>query len=181
MRRKANLGVALVAAAVLLGGAALEASAQQRAGQTGRLPVDRLVVQDFDRLDWRPAPNALPPGADVAVALGDPMTGPYVIYMFMPEGYQIPAHYHSDAEKVTVIKGEPLIGSAEGQLAEYEVGDFIALPARMPHRAECRTKGGCIVMISRDSALDITYLNPQDDPRRARGGTTPGTSPERTR
>ncbi|MBI4510803.1 MAG: cupin domain-containing protein [Deltaproteobacteria bacterium] len=128
--------------------------------------AERLVTLELEHMDYRPAPEALPQGAEVSVLRGDPRTGPYTLYLYMPENYQIPAHWHSDTETANVVTGVVHFGPAEGALTPYHEGAFLVVPARHPHRARCLSKGGCIISLSRGSAFDINYLNPADDPRR---------------
>ena len=65
---------------------------------------DHLMVTPAD-LKWADVPS-LPPGAKVAVIEG-PMNEakPFTMRLRLPADYQVPAHFHSAIEHVTVISG----------------------------------------------------------------------------
>lgn len=127
---------------------------------------ERMAMTTLADADFRPAPDALPPGAEIAVLRGDPMRGPYAIHLYLPDGYSVAPHWHSDREEVVVLQG--ILYLSEPDLAPMPLGEgaFASVPARTPHRARCQGKGGCVVTILRNSAFDIHYVNPADDPRR---------------
>jgi uncharacterized protein (TIGR02246 family) len=76
-------------------------------------------------------------GMQVAVIHGDPMgKGDYTIRLKFPAGYMFPAHYHPNAEHLTVLSGTFLLSMGEkegGTLREYLPGDFLYIPPRKPH------------------------------------------------
>ena len=61
---------------------------------------------------YGPAPDALPPGAQMAVLQGDPSAPGelFTIRLRLPDGYVLPPHWHPTDENVTVIKGTFLVG-----------------------------------------------------------------------
>jgi uncharacterized protein (TIGR02246 family) len=77
------------------------------------------------------------PGAQLAVLHGDPTgKGDYTIRLKFPAGYTFPAHYHPNAEHLTVLSGTFLLSMGEkegGPLREYQPGDFLYVPAKKPH------------------------------------------------
>lgn len=83
-------------------------------------------------------------GMQVAVLHGDPgAKGDYTIRLKFPAGYTFPAHYHPNAEHLTVLSGTFLLsmGAKEGgPLREYMPGDFLYLPAKKPHYGGARTE-----------------------------------------
>jgi hypothetical protein len=59
-----------------------------------------------DDIRWGPGPPGLPPGAHIAVPSGDPgKAGPSVLRAKLPDGYEIPPHWHPTDENVIVLKG----------------------------------------------------------------------------
>lgn len=76
-------------------------------------------------------------GMRVAVIHGDPMgKGDYTIRLKFPAGYTFPAHYHPNAEHLTVLSGTFLLSMGEkegGTLREYQPGDFLYIPPKKPH------------------------------------------------
>ena len=73
-----------------------------------RIPINA------DDLQWGPAPNAFPAGAQIAVISGNPFNeGLYVLRLKMPADYKIPAHSHPTSEYVTVLSGGFYIGMGD--------------------------------------------------------------------
>jgi hypothetical protein len=117
---------------------------------------------------WSPGPPTLPPGAELAVLFGSPAEdGPFVIRLKFPADYDVPPHWHSKSEHVTVIAGE--FGMGTGEVPDraaaplLAAGSFVGIPARMPHYAW--TDQETVVQINGMGPFDITYVNPKDDPR----------------
>lgn len=119
-------------------------------------------------LAWGPAPPGLPKGAKLAVVSGDPgRTGPFVIQLRFPPGYEVPPHRHPSAEHVTVVRGAltfglgPVMGG--GRRVVLGRGKSIVAPANMDHYAS--TTQGATVQISSRGPFQVTYVNRTDDPR----------------
>lgn len=77
-------------------------------------------------------------GAKLAVIHGDPgSTGAYVLRLQFPDGYEFPAHWHPKAEHITVLSGIFRLGMGgtvnASAIREYQAGDFLYVPGRMPH------------------------------------------------
>lgn len=77
-------------------------------------------------------------GAKLAVIHGDPgSTGAYVIRLQFPDGYEFPAHWHPKGEHITVLSGVFRLGMGgtvnASAIREYQAGDFLYVPGRMPH------------------------------------------------
>jgi uncharacterized protein (TIGR02246 family) len=76
-------------------------------------------------------------GMQLAVIHGDPMgKGDYTIRLKFPAGYTFPAHYHPNAEHLTVLSGTFQLAMGEKQgamLREYQPGDFLYIPPKKPH------------------------------------------------
>src|SRR5688572_9000651 len=65
-------------------------------------------------LQWGPAPDSLPPGAQAAVIDGDPSkAGTFVIRLKFPSGYTVPPHWHPTDENVVVLQGTMRIGMGD--------------------------------------------------------------------
>jgi quercetin dioxygenase-like cupin family protein len=121
-----------------------------------------------DKVQWGPAPPALPAGAQIAVLEGNPSEkGPVTLRLRFPANYNIPPHWHSMAERVTVLSGALNVGMGDkldrqGSQA-LEPGGFVSLPANMHHFAW--TAVPTIVQISLEGPFDIFYVNPADNPQ----------------
>ena len=94
--------------------------------------------------------------------------GPFVIRLKFPGGFVIPPHRHSKDEFVTVISGRFAIASGETMdreaLHPLSAASFVHLPAGMPHYAFAEVE--TIVQINGVGPFDVTYINPDDDPRK---------------
>ena len=118
---------------------------------------------------WGDAPPALPEGAQAAVLHGDPSkAAPFALRLKMPAGYRVPRHWHPADEQVTLVAGDLTLSMGEAATAHAQTlgaGDYVNLPARMQHEAS--TKSGAVVQINAMGPFEITYVDPEDDPRKA--------------
>jgi hypothetical protein len=126
------------------------------------------TVVPAEDVSWSPGPPTLPSGAQLTVLFGSPAEeGPFVIRLKFPAGYEVPPHWHSKEEHVTVIAGEFGMGTGEALDRDaaplLAAGSFVRIPARMPHFAW--TDQETIVQINGMGPFDITYVSPKDDPR----------------
>ncbi len=120
-------------------------------------------------LVWRDGPPSLPRGARIAVLEGDPaQPGPFTFRLKIPAGYRIPPHFHPVIEHVTVISGAFSIGQGErwedSKLVRLNAGDFIHMPPGSRHFALANSETE--VQLHSTGPWGITYVNPQDDPRK---------------
>ncbi|MGE5537912.1 MAG: cupin domain-containing protein [Gemmatimonas sp.] len=125
-------------------------------------------IPDDKAIQWQAGPPGLPPGAEFAVLSGDPgSNGLYVVRAKLPAGYKIPAHSHPTTEYVTVLSGELQIGmgdkldASSGQM--LQAGGFAEAPAKMNHYAW--SGAGAVIQVHGQGPFEITYVNPDDDPR----------------
>ena len=136
------------------------------AGPAGAAQSHALVPADA--VQWAPAPPALPAGAEIAVLEGDPSAkGPVTLRLRFPANYDVPAHWHSMAERVTVLTGALNVGMGDriDRQASQKLapGGFASLPAMMRHFAWTTTP--TVVQIHLEGPFDIFYVNPADDPQ----------------
>lgn len=127
------------------------------------------VFVNAAELQWGPAPPELPKGAQVAVLHGDPFKpGMFVMRLKVPAGYQIPPHWHTQHEQLTILSGTLILHMGDTMKAEpHELGPqaFHFLPGGMHHAAEA--KGGeVVVQIAGVGPFDIHYVNAADNPAR---------------
>jgi hypothetical protein len=126
------------------------------------------VVVPADKVQWAPAPPHLPAGAQVAVLEGNPAEkGPVTLRLRFPANYEIPAHWHSMTERVTVVSGLFNVGMGDKldrrTTHALESGGFVLLPAKMNHFAW--TSEPTVVQINLEGPFDIFYVNPADNPQ----------------
>ncbi len=63
---------------------------------------------------WGDAPPTLPKGAKLAVLAGDPgQPVPFTIRLMMPANYNIPPHWHTQDENLTVVSGALYLGMGD--------------------------------------------------------------------
>lgn len=126
------------------------------------------LVVPADQVRWASAPPVLPAGAELAVLEGNPAeSGPVTMRLRMPAGYEIPAHWHSMVERVTVLSGSFHVGMGDKldrtASQTLEPGGFVSLPAKMHHFAW--TSAPTTVQISLQGPFDLYYVNPSDNPQ----------------
>lgn len=128
------------------------------------------VLHEPADIEWRVAEN-LPPGAVVAVLEGDPgKEGFFTMRIKMPDGYRVPPHWHSQQERVTVLSGLLNLGSGDtfggSATKPLPAGTYSSMPPRMTHFGWM--SGETVLQLSTMGPWTVTYVNPADDPRRAR-------------
>jgi hypothetical protein len=132
-------------------------------------PAGRLahMVALPDDVKWGPAPPVLPPGAQAAVLDGDPTKpGPFTIRIKAPDGYVIPAHWHSIEENLTIVSGSFGLGLGDkfdkSKIRYLPAGSYARLGKEERHFAVA--KGETIVQVHGEGPFDLHYVDPADDP-----------------
>ena len=148
--------------------AALSTYALAQNGQIERLATDKMENFKLDSIVWKDEP-LLPRGAKSALVIGDPgKPGVFMAYLKFPANYEIPAHTHPFAEVVTVLKGTVWNGMGEKlnreKGDETGVGGSFTLPAGHPHYLWNEDES--VVLLTATGPWNITYINPDDDPRK---------------
>jgi quercetin dioxygenase-like cupin family protein len=156
MKTKLVLSLVVVLAIASLGASAAVA---QMGGHVMVLPTD---------LKWADVPS-LPPGAKIAVIEGPPNEAvPFTFRLKFPAGYKIPAHSHPAIERVTVLSGALNFGMGDkldtAKTRQMTVGSVIIMPAQTHHFGW--TNEETIVQLSGMGPWGVTYVNPEDDPRK---------------
>lgn len=88
--------------------------------------------------------------------------------VLLPAGYILPAHYHPGAERTTIISGTYNMGTGskfdKANCKKMPAGSVVIMPAGgIPHYGWASEE--TIVQVHMDGPLQITYVNPDDDPR----------------
>ena len=139
------------------------AAAQTPAGQGSSGPAAHAIVP-AEKITF--APIEVPgfkPGLTIAVVHGDPnaTSGMYVIRLQFPSGYTFPAHWHPNAENLTVLSGEFQLGMGEkedaSKVVSYKPGTFMYVPGKMPHFGGA--KGLTVVQLHGQAPFKIELVN----------------------
>jgi quercetin dioxygenase-like cupin family protein len=120
-------------------------------------------------IQWKPAPAALPPGAQVAVLRGDPaQPGLFTMRLKFPAGYIVSPHWHASDEHATVLSGTLLLGVGEkfdaAKLEAITPGMLMVMPAT--HRHFARFDQETVLQLHGIGPWVVNYVNPADDPRK---------------
>ena len=158
----------LGALAVLLGLLGLATVPLATGADKSESPV-KPVKFTPESIKWAQGPPSLPSGVQVAVLEGDlAKSGPYVFRVKAPDSYQIPPHRHPDDECLTVLKGTLMVGEGSkvdrSAASELPAGSLYILPKGHEHYVW--TKGETIIQVHGMGPWGITYVNPEDDPRK---------------
>ncbi|HET7221186.1 MAG TPA: cupin domain-containing protein [Vicinamibacterales bacterium] len=126
------------------------------------------ILVPADKVQWAPAPPALPAGAEIAVLEGNPAEkGAVTLRLRFPANYNIPPHWHSMTERVTVLSGALNVGMGDtldrSGSQRLDPGGFVSLPAKMHHFAW--TASPTVVQISLEGPFDIFYVKSTDNPQ----------------
>jgi hypothetical protein len=119
---------------------------------------------------WGDAPPTLPKGAKLAVLSGDPgKPAPFTMRLMMPANYNLPPHWHTQDENLTIVSGAFYIGMGDktdkAKAHALTTGGFHFLPGKAHHYAF--TKAATVVQVHGTGPFDINYLDPADDPLKA--------------
>jgi len=156
-----NIKLLALLTALVVGGLGAAAGSAQMGGHAH-------VMVTPDDLKWTDIPS-LPPGAKIAVIEG-PMTEavPFTFRLKLPANYKIPAHWHPAIEHVTVISGGFSMGTGDkldtSKSKELRAGSVAIMQPKTPHFGW--TKEEAIVQVHGVGPWGVTYVNPEDDPRK---------------
>ena len=142
-------------------------------GQEMKHPAgdEKPAIYSSAEVTWKAGPAFLAAGAKFAVLEGDPAKeGPFVMRIWLPNGFRVQPHWHPTREHVTVISGTFNLGMGEkfdrSVTGKMPAGTFGFWPAGMRHFAWA--KGDTVIQIHGVGPRMITYVNPADDPRNAK-------------
>lgn len=135
-----------------------------------RMTADEMQSFRADEIVWSDE-ALLPEGARSALIVGDPSKpGVFIAWLKFPPNYPIPAHTHPFTEVITVLKGS--LGNGMGEVFDkssgemLNVGESFVLPAGHAHYV-WTTEQETIVELIATGPWDISYINPDDDPRKS--------------
>ena len=161
----------LASLTLVIAAALLHSAVAQEKHQVAAKHGEAQALHRPNEIKWQDGPAALPPGAKFALLEGDPSKeGLFTMRIRMPDGFKIPPHTHPAVEHVTVISGTFNFGMGEkfdqSATQEMPAGTFGFWPAGMKHFVS--VKGETVVQVHGIGPWKIEYLNPVDDPRKAK-------------
>lgn len=168
-RSRAPVPFLAAALALLVASGAAAQTSPANGGSSPEAILGAPIYHDTEEIEWSEGPPSLPAGAEFAILEGDPSEAvPLTFRLRFPPGYEVPPHYHSVIEHVTVFRGTLHIGEGADATREGAIplgpGDFAALPAKMVHCAWAGPEGVEFQLHS-VGPWSITYVDPADDPR----------------
>lgn len=134
-----------------------------------RMQAHKMLSFTAANIKWNDEP-ILPKGAKSALLVGDPTkAGVFIVWLKFPANYPIPPHTHPYTEVVTVLKGT--LGNGMGEVFDNKkgellnAGDSFVLPAGHTHYVWTGEQETIVELIA-TGPWDITYVNPNEDPRK---------------
>jgi hypothetical protein len=121
-----------------------------------------------DNLQWTDVPS-LPKGSKLAVIEGPINEAvPFTFRVKFPANTKVPPHWHPAIERVTVLSGTLHLGVGDTfdqtKMKALPAGSISIMEPKMHHFAWASEE--TIVQLSGMGPWGITYLNPEDDPRK---------------
>ena len=148
----------------------LTACAPQQLNQISPPTAKEHVLLTPGELSWKSAPTSLPAGAEIVVIEGNLSNAePFIFRLKLPKNYKLAPHTHPAIEHVTVISGTLYFGTGSEFVPEkakaYPAGSVIIMP--IGHAMFGFTKDQeTIIQVHGIGPWGLTYLNPDDDPRK---------------
>ncbi len=129
------------------------ANASAASADASKVPLAKAAADPG--LQWGPCPEGMPQGCGIAVLHGDPARPNSDIFLRVPGGSTIPPHSHSSAERMILVSGELEVKYQGAPAATLRSGHYAYGPARLPHRARCRSIEQCILFIAFEGPVDV--------------------------
>lgn len=109
------------------------------------------------KLKWGPCPDIFGKGCEVTILRGDAAKGASDVYLRTPGNFELPAHWHTSAEHIILVKGKFSVSYEGGGEAVVAPGAFTYGPAGLSHTARCNGPESCIIYIGFEKPVDA-YL-----------------------
>ena len=109
---------------------------------------------DDKRLQWGPCPAFIGKGCEIAVLHGDPAKSNLDIFFKVPGDFAIPHHWHTSAERMTLVSGNMKVTYDNQSSEMLETGMYAYGPSKRPHTAYCEKGDPCILFIAFEEPLD---------------------------
>lgn len=141
-----------------------------RGGDERGGPSEAPALFAPDELQWGPAPDAFPAGAQLCVLHGDPAApgALFSVRLKASQRYVFAPHRHPHDEHITVISGRLELGNGatldHGATRILEPGGYAFLPRDQFHYAWAAAED-TVFQVEAIGPFAITYARPEDDPR----------------
>ena len=129
------------------------ANATAASAEASKVPLAKAAADPG--LQWGACPEGMPAGCGIAVLHGDPAKPNSDIFLRVPGGSAIPPHSHSSAERMILVSGELETKYQGAPAATLRSGHYAYGPAKLPHRATCRSSEQCILFIAFEGPVDV--------------------------
>lgn len=113
-----------------------------------------LTSIDDPKIEWGGCPPFMPEGCQIAVLHGDPAKRNSDILFKVNGKSDIPAHWHTSAERMILLRGEMEVTYEGEKSIRMKEGNFAYGPAKKPHKAKCVSKKPCVLYIAFEEPLD---------------------------
>lgn len=105
-------------------------------------------------LAWGPCPSFMPKGCALAVLHGDPAKPNADVFFNVPAKAEIPAHWHTSAERMIFVDGVLEVTYAGQAPVTLRPGSYAYGPAKASHSAVCRSASPCVLFIAFEGPVD---------------------------
>lgn len=105
-------------------------------------------------LKWGPCPPVFPAGCQIAVLHGDPSKPNADVFLRVPSRYEIPAHWHTSAERMILVTGKMTVTYQGQPASKLTKGSYAYGPAKLAHKAACTSKKACTLFIAFETPVD---------------------------
>lgn len=109
---------------------------------------------DDKSIEWGQCPGFFPAGCQIAVLHGDPTKPNVDIFFKVPGNYDLPAHWHTSPERMTLLSGALNIRYRGQPTTELKTGMYAYGPAKAVHEGRCVSDEPCVLFIAFEDPLD---------------------------
>jgi anti-sigma factor ChrR (cupin superfamily) len=109
-------------------------------------------------LEWGSCPEFFPAGCQIAVLHGDPAKPNVDVFFRVPGNYDLPAHWHTSAERMVLLSGLLDITYDGQPTTSLLPGMYAYGPAGLPHSGRCKSDDACVLFIAFESPLDAAAV-----------------------
>ena len=109
---------------------------------------------DDKRLQWGPCPAFIGKGCEIAILHGDPAKNNLDIFFKVPGDFAIPHHWHTSAERMSLVSGTMTVTYDDQKAERLETGMYAYGPSKRPHTAYCEKGDPCVLFIAFEEPLD---------------------------